>query len=112
MLWLPAAASSVPVQTEFLALKGLERMIKTFENHANSSQLPFHYTIVPTMFDKRTRASLQSLETVRELYGSSVWDSVIPIDTKFRDASHLHVPHSHLCPEVEVAMPILNCSII
>ena len=96
------AASSwilVPVQTEFLALKGLERMIKTFEIMQHSSQLPFHYTIIPTMFDKRTKASLQSLETVRELYGQRVWDSVIPIDTKFRDASHLHVPPSIYAPE-------------
>ena len=96
------AASSwilVPVQTEFLALKGLERMIKTFEIMQHSSQLPFHYTIIPSMFDKRTKASLQSLETVRELYGQRVWDSVIPIDTKFRDASHLHVPPSIYAPE-------------
>ena len=96
------AASSwilVPVQTEFLALKGLERMIKTFEIMQHSSQLPFHYTIIPTMFDKRTKASVQSLETVRELYGQRVWDSVIPIDTKFRDASHLHVPPSIYAPE-------------
>ncbi len=96
------AASSwilVPVQTEFLALKGLERMIKTFEIMQHSSQLPFHYTIIPTMFDKRTKASLQSLETVRELYGQRVWDSVIPIDTKFRDASHLHVPPSIYAPD-------------
>ena len=49
--------------------------------------------------DKRTKASLQSLETVRELYGQRVWDSVIPIDTKFRDASHLHVPPSIYAPE-------------
>ena len=96
------AASSrilVPVQTEFLALKGLERMIKTFEIMQHSSQLPFRYTIVPTMFDKRTKASQQSLETVRELYGRMVWDSVIPIDTKFRDASHLHVLPSIYAPE-------------
>jgi chromosome partitioning protein len=96
------AASSrilVPVQTEFLALKGLERMIKTFEIMQHSSQRPFRYTIVPTMFDKRTRASLQSLDTVRELYGLRVWDSVIPIDTKFRDASHLHIPPSIYAPE-------------
>ena len=51
------------------------------------------------MFDKRTKASQQSLETVRELYGRMVWDSVIPIDTKFRDASHLHVPPSIYAPE-------------
>ncbi|MFC3912198.1 ParA family protein [Pseudaeromonas sharmana] len=96
------AASShilVPVQTEFLALKGLERMIKTFEIMQHSSQLPFNYTIVPTMFDKRTKASLQSLESVRGLYGARVWDSVIPIDTKFRDASHMHVPPSLYAPD-------------
>ncbi len=96
------AASShilVPVQTEFLALKGLERMIKTFEIMQHSSQLPFNYTIVPTMFDKRTRASLQSLESVRALYGHRVWDAVIPIDTKFRDASHMHIPPSIYSPD-------------
>lgn len=96
------AASShilVPVQTEFLALKGLERMIKTFEIMQHSSQQPFRYTIVPTMFDKRTKASLQSLESVRALYGERVWDAVIPIDTRFRDASHQHVPPSLYAPD-------------
>lgn len=84
-------------------------MIKTFEIMQHSSQLPiFCYTIVPTMFDKRTKASQQSLETVRELYGRMVWDSVIPIDTKFRDASHLHVPHIYARRAV-AAMPIWSC---
>ena len=47
----------VPVQTEFLALKGLERMMKTFEIMQRSKREKFRYTIIPTMFDKRTRAS-------------------------------------------------------
>lgn len=89
----------VPVQTEFLALKGLERMIKTFEIMQGSSQRPFRYTIVPTMYDKRTRASLQTLDEIKSLYEDRVWSSVIPIDTKFRDASHLHIPPSLFAPE-------------
>lgn len=57
----------VPVQTEFLALKGLERMMKTFEIMQRSKREKFRFT-------------------------------VIPIDTKFRDASLLHIPPSIYSP--------------
>ncbi|PJG60628.1 ParA family protein [Aeromonas cavernicola] len=88
----------VPVQTEFLALKGLERMMKTFEIMQRSKKDAFHYTVIPTMFDKRTRASLMTLKAIKDQYGQAVWDAVIPIDTKFRDASLLHIPPSIYAP--------------
>ncbi|MCE9957086.1 ParA family protein [Aeromonas rivipollensis] len=88
----------VPVQTEFLALKGLERMMKTFEIMQRSKRDKFHYTVIPTMFDKRTRASLMTLQSIKEQYGEAVWNAVIPIDTKFRDASLLHIPPSIYAP--------------
>ena len=89
-----AASSSiiVPTQTEFLALKGLERMMKTFEILRGTKAKPLRYLIVPTMFDRRTRASNQTLESIKEAYGDVVWRDVIPIDTRFRDCSELHVP--------------------
>lgn len=77
----------VPVQTEFLALKGLDRMMKTLEIMQGEQVLPFQYTIVPTMFDKRTKASLMTYRKLQELYGDFVWPGVIPIDTNFRNAS-------------------------
>ncbi len=86
----------VPVQTEFLALKGLERMMKTFEIMQRSKRDKFRYTVIPTMFDKRTRASLMTLKSIKDQYGDSVWNAVIPIDTKFRDASLLHIPPVYL----------------
>ncbi len=55
----------VPVQTEFLALKGLERMMKTFEIMQRSKRDKFRFTVIPTMFDKRTRASLMTLKSIR-----------------------------------------------
>ncbi|MEZ6929016.1 Sporulation initiation inhibitor protein Soj [compost metagenome] len=88
----------VPVQTEFLALKGLERMMKTFEIMQRSKRDKFRYTVIPTMFDKRTRASLMTLQSIKEQYGEAVWNAVIPIDTKFRDASLLHIPPSIYAP--------------
>lgn len=82
----------VPVQSEFLALKGLERMVKTLNmiTQARGYQLP--YIIVPTMFDKRTKAARESLVSLKETYPYHLWEDVIPIDTQFRDASKSGLP--------------------
>jgi len=84
----------VPVQTEFLAAKGLERMIKTLQIMRNPHAEDFNYCIIPTMYDKRTRASLNALDALKERYTDKVWDGVIPVDTKFRDASLDNLPIS------------------
>ncbi|RQW64159.1 ParA family protein [Vibrio viridaestus] len=85
----------IPVQTEFLAMKGLERMIRTLAIMQRSRSRQFKVTIVPTMYDKRTRASLQTLTQLKKDYPDKVWNSAVPIDTKFRDASLKRLPASH-----------------
>ena len=86
----------IPVQTEFLAIKGLERMIKTMELMGRSKKTRYSYTVVPTMYDKRTKASPIALTYLQDKYMNVLWDNdVIPVDTKFRDASLAHVPASH-----------------
>ncbi|EGQ8527817.1 TPA: ParA family protein [Vibrio parahaemolyticus] len=85
----------IPVQTEFLAMKGLERMIRTLTIMQKLRPDGFKVTIVPTMYDKRTRASLQTLTQLKKDYPNQVWTSAVPIDTKFRDASLKHLPASH-----------------
>jgi chromosome partitioning protein len=77
----------VPVQTEFLALKGLERMIRTISmiNRARSKKLSF--TIIPTFYDRRTQASVGSLRELHHNYPDEISNAVIPVDTKFRNAS-------------------------
>ncbi|USD49242.1 ParA family protein [Vibrio sp. SCSIO 43153] len=85
----------IPVQTEFLAMKGLERMIRTLTIMQKSRKDEFKVTIVPTMYDKRTKASLQTLTRLKKDYPDKVWTSAVPIDTKFRDASLKRLPASH-----------------
>lgn len=77
----------VPVQTEFLALKGLERMVRTIQmiNRARKNKLPF--TIVPTFYDRRTQASVNSLRELHKHYPEYLSNAVVPVDTKFRNAS-------------------------
>ncbi len=79
----------IPVQTEFLALKGLERMINTLNMVNRSRKQPLPYCIVPTMFDRRTQASLSTLRYLRHQYNDHLWQAYIPIDTRLRDASRL-----------------------
>jgi len=89
----------VPVQTEFLALKGLERIQHTFELMRHAHQLPFEELIIPTMFDRRTRASHDSLKFLQENYADKLWEMVIPVDTNFREASKAGVPLPLMKPQ-------------
>ncbi len=82
----------IPVQTEFLALKGLERIIHTLNMIMQSQHKKLPFTIIPTMYDKRTNASLESLMTLKETYPYTLWEEVIPVDTQFRETSKLGVP--------------------
>ena len=84
----------IPVLAEFLALKGLDRMVHTINMVFHSRKTPPRFTIVPTMFDKRTRAARESLVALRQQYPDNTWSSVIPVDTKVREASRVGVPLS------------------
>jgi chromosome partitioning protein len=88
----------IPVQTEFLSLKGLERMQRTLAMVQRTRPKPLPCTIVPTLFDRRTRASVECLSRLRESYADGLWDAFIPVDTQFRDASKSGVPLSVLAP--------------
>jgi chromosome partitioning protein len=89
----------IPVQTEFLAIKGLERILNTLKMIVMSGKQSLEYVVVPTMFDRRTRASLDSLYQLQEDYCHRLWQGYIPIDTKFREASSMGKPASFLYPE-------------
>jgi len=86
----------IPVQTEFLAIKGLERMLHTLEMVMRSQRNVLPYTIVPTLYDRRTQASVKSLNQLRKTYQETLWRFAIPVDTKFRDASQSGVVPSQL----------------
>ncbi len=88
----------IPVQTEYLAIKGLERMLHTLKMLGRSRSTPLPYVVVPTMFDRRTSASVQSLRALRNEYGDCVWKGKVVIDTRIRDASKAGVPPNLFSP--------------
>lgn len=80
----------IPCQTEYLAIKGLERMLNTLKMVFKPPREEPRVVIVPTMYDKRTRASVDSLRHLRTNFEDRVWRSMISIDTHFRNASQSH----------------------
>ena len=94
----------IPVQTEFLALKGLERMLHTLTMVLKARQIELPYTIVPTFFDRRTRASLDSLRLLRETYHDHLWSQVIPVDTRLREASRAGIPPVQYDPKTHAVL--------
>ena len=83
----------VPTQTEFLSLKGLEGMVRTFNimRKADNNCI-INYTVIPTMYDKRTKASRTSLEYLTAHYKDNLWQGQIPVDTLFRESSQKGLP--------------------
>lgn len=87
-----------PVQTEFLALKGLDRMMHTLAIMGKSLNKSFNTLIVPTMFDKRINAAIEAHRQLLIDYKDKTWTGVIPVDTRFRDASQEQTPASVAYP--------------
>ncbi|HJW82344.1 MAG TPA: ParA family protein [Acidiferrobacterales bacterium] len=86
----------IPVQTEFLAIKGLERMLRTLGMIERARKSPLPYTIVPTLYDQRTHAAREALEQLRVQHAAHLWNGEIPVDTQLREASRKAAPLSTL----------------
>lgn len=77
----------IPVQTEPLAVHGARQLLRTLQmlSAAGTTQVP--RIVVPTMHDARTRSARETLEELQEEFGDTMWNDLIPIDTRLRDAS-------------------------
>jgi chromosome partitioning protein len=76
----------VPTQTDPLALHGLADMLRTaaMVERSRHRTLPQH--VLPTLYDRRTRSGVHSLEQLHALYEGKAGPSAVPMDTRLRDA--------------------------
>ena len=94
----------IPVQTEFLAVNGLERMVSTLAMINRSRKQALPYLIVPTLFDRRTQASMSTLRALRNSYPEQLWPAYIPVDTRLRDASRAGLTPSQFDPNCRAVL--------
>lgn len=77
----------IPIQTDFLALHGLRLIFDTIRLLNKVLPRPVAWKALATMFDRRAGACRRVLELVRHKLGPKLFDTVICMDTQFREAS-------------------------
>ncbi|MCF5920256.1 ParA family protein, partial [Xanthomonas perforans] len=82
----------VPTQAEPLALHGLASMVRTADMVQRSRRRGLPVSILPTLFDRRTRAGTETLKEMQATYGPVVWEDAVPVDTRICNAAALTVP--------------------
>jgi len=86
----------IPVQTDYLAARGLDRMVSTLSMVTRATGETLNYSILPTMFETHCDVSTQTLRALIAQFGERVEDVVIPRDSTLRDASmHGRLPSLH-----------------
>jgi len=77
----------VPVQCEYLSLRGLLQPEKTLEMIRENLNPDVRIKgILPTLFDARTHHGKESIEVLRENFGDLVFDTVVRKTIKFAEA--------------------------
>jgi chromosome partitioning protein len=76
----------------------MEGMLKTATMIERSRKRPLPARILPTLFDRRTRACTETLDLLREQHPDRTWVQAVPLDTRLRDAAEL--THAELSHEV------------
>ncbi|MEQ8497299.1 MAG: ParA family protein [Gammaproteobacteria bacterium] len=93
----------VPMQTEALALRTLGPLLRTLALFANSTGRELPHLVVPTMVDRRTRASRDALLALRCREDINLWPDYVPVDTQLREAARLGVPLTTWQPEARAS---------
>jgi len=82
----------IPTQSEPLALHGLAGMRRTAEMVERSRRRPLPVSVLPTLYDRRTRAGQEALRRMQEEHGERVWEDAIPVDTRLSNPDLLVQP--------------------
>jgi chromosome partitioning protein len=97
-----AAAHSllVPLQCEYFALEGIStvnRLMSQLRDNGVNPRLKL-LGVVMTMYDGRTKLAQQVVSEVREHFGDSVFETMIPRTTKLAEAPSFGKPIMHYDP--------------
>ena len=88
----------LPVQTDYLAIKGLERMAQTLQMVVRARGRELRYSVIPTMYEQGSESSAQGLRTLMRSFADQVGGTVVPLDASFRDASARGLTPSRFAP--------------
>lgn len=90
----------IPVQCAYLAMKGLQQLLRTVESVRGRANPDLHLLgLLLTMYDARTIHSEEVGERLREHFEGDVFETVIPRTVAFDYATVAGVPLVHFRPD-------------
>ena len=99
----------IPVQCEYLALEGLGQLTQTINRVHSSLFANLHIRgVVMTMFDTRTKLSMDVVTEVKRVFPDKVFNSVIPRSVRLAEAPSYGIPISHYSPDSSAAHRIFS----
>ena len=98
----------IPIQTDFLALHGLKLLFGTLGTLERGLKRPVHFRALATMYDRRTSACRRVLAMMQAKLGPRLFETVINMDTKFREASAMGKVLTDLAPNSRGAVEYLD----
>lgn len=85
----------IPIQCEYYALEGVTKLLESVKMIQNSLNPQLEvFGVLMTMFDKRTTLSNQVVTEVRNYFGKTVFETVIPRSVKVSEAPSHGLPIS------------------
>ena len=90
---LTAADAVLPIQCEFYALEGVAQLMNTIGLVQESANPGLRIQgVVMTMYDGRTRIATQVVEEVRSVFGTALYDTLIPRNVRLSEAPSFGQP--------------------
>ncbi|MGD9494811.1 MAG: ParA family protein [Armatimonadota bacterium] len=90
----------IPVQCSYLAMKGLQQLLRTVESVRERANPELHVLgLLLTMFDARTVHAEQVRERLVEHFGTQVFETIIPRTVAFDYATVAATPLVHYRPD-------------
>ncbi|MFA4903982.1 MAG: ParA family protein [Desulfobaccales bacterium] len=93
----------VPVQTEYLALRGLAQLQRIIQKVQKKGNPGLQVKILRTMHSSRTLHSTEIVEELKQAFGAQVYETVIKRTIKFAEASRAGQPLLQFARESEGA---------
>jgi chromosome partitioning protein len=93
----------VPVQTEYLALRGLAQLQRIIQKVQKKGNPGLQVKILRTMHISRTVHSTEIVEELKQAFGAQVYETVIKRTIKFAEASRAGLPLLQFARESEGA---------
>src|SRR5512143_1177027 len=94
----------IPTQCEYFSAHGLNKVLEMVRQVRESSNPRLSYRILVTMFDRRNRVHHTLHGQFKDAFGDALFENVIEIDTKLREAPLFGQPITTYAPNSRAAL--------